>query len=197
MSTNTTKPGQQGEQNDRQARILEAALELLARHGIAGINMRAVAREAGVGLGLVNYYYEDKRSLVRAALHQIDERDVKLIAPDPTLPPDKQLQKALRRLADPEFLTTKHLSLRLHLWALAQAHEEFALINAAAFGRYLDGLAALIGNAKPDLSRDECKVRAADIVVVQNGMWLTALLGVDKASIQRSIARTEEIAFAA
>jgi TetR/AcrR family transcriptional regulator, cholesterol catabolism regulator len=32
---------------------------------------------------------------------------------------------------------------------------------------------------------------------VQNGMWLTALLGVDEASIQRSIARTEEIAFAA
>ena len=44
----------------------------------------------------------------------------------------------------------------------------------------------------------ECRERAADIVVVQNGMWLTALLGVDKASIQRSLARTEEgIAFAA
>ncbi|MBG6216990.1 AcrR family transcriptional regulator [Arthrobacter sp. CAN_A6] len=194
MMTNTMKSG---EQIDRQARILEAALELLSRHGISGVNMRAVAREAGVALGLVNYYYEDKMSLIRAALHQIDEHDAKLVAPDPASPPDGQLQKALRRLADPEFLTTKHLSLRLHLWALAQAHEDFALINAAAFKRYLDGLAVLIGNAKPELSSDECEVRAADIVVVQNGMWLTALLGVDEASIRRSIARTEEIAFAA
>ena len=184
-----------GEQLDRQARILEAALSLLSRHGISGVNMRAVAREAGVALGLVNYYYEDKSSLIRAALHRIDESDLELVAPDPASSPDEQLQKALRRVADPELLTTQHLSLRLHLWALAQAHEDFALINAAAFDRYLDGLAALIGNARPGLSAEECRERAADIVVVQNGMWLTALLGVDEASIRRSIDRTEQIAF--
>jgi len=186
-----------GEQVDRQARILEAALDLLSRHGISGVSMRAVAREAGVALGLVNYYFEDKTSLIRAALHRIDERDLRLVAPDPASPPDEQLRKALRRVADPEFLTTQHLSLRLHLWALAQAHEDFAHINAAAFDRYLKGLAALLANARPELPADVCRERAADIVVVQNGMWLTALLGVDEASIQRSIARTEEIAFAA
>jgi hypothetical protein len=81
------------------------------------------------------------------------------------------------------------------LWALAQADEEFAQINAAAFDRYLQGLAALIGNAVPGLSADECKARADDVVVVQNGMWLTTLLGIDKAAIERGIARTEEIAF--
>jgi TetR/AcrR family transcriptional regulator, cholesterol catabolism regulator len=186
-----------GEQVDRQSRILEAALDLLSRHGISGVNMRAVAREAGVALGLVNYYYEDKSSLIRAALHRIDEHDLMLVAPDPASPPDEQLRTALRRVAGPELLTTRYLSLRLHLWALAQAHEDFAVINAAAFDRYLDGLATLIANAKPELSRDECRERAADIVVVQNGMWLTALLGVDKASIQRNLARTEQIAFAA
>lgn len=185
-----------GEQLDRQARILEAALDLLSRHGISGVSMRAVAREAGVALGLVNYYFEDKSSLIKAALRQIDERDFRLVAPDPASPPDEQLRRALRSVADPQFLTTQHLSLRLHLWALAQAHEDFALINAEAFDRYLAGLAALIGHAKPMLSGDDCRERAADIVVVQNGMWLTALLGVDQASIQRSIARTEEIAFA-
>jgi AcrR family transcriptional regulator len=186
-----------GEQVDRQSRILEAALDLLSRHGISGVNMRAVAREAGVALGLVNYYYEDKSSLIRAALHRIDEHDLMLVAPDPASPPDEQLRTALRRVAGPELLTTRYLSLRLHLWALAQAHEDFALINAAAFDRYLDGLATLIGNAKPELASAVCRERAADIVVVQNGMWLTALLGVDEASIQRSLARTEEIAFAA
>ena len=67
---------------------------------------------------------------------------------------------------------------------------------AAAFDRYLDGLAALVSNANPELSWEECRDRAADIVVVQNGIWLTSLLGVDKASTQRSIARTEQIAFA-
>ena len=38
--------------------------------------------------------------------------------------------------------------------------------------------------------------RAADIDVLQNGMWLTALLGLDRASIRRSVTRSEEIALA-
>ncbi|WP_458779709.1 TetR/AcrR family transcriptional regulator [Arthrobacter sp. D3-16] len=193
MATKTVKPG---EQVDRQSRILEAALDLLSRHGISGVSMRAVAREAGVALGLVNYYYEDKLSLIRAALHRIDQHDLMLVTPDPDSSPGEQLKTALQRVAGPEFLTMQYLSLRLHLWALAQAHEDFASINAAAFERYLQGLAALIGNARPELSNEACRERAADIVVVQNGMWLTALLGVDKDSIRRSIERTEEIAFA-
>ncbi|VXB83801.1 TetR/AcrR family transcriptional regulator [Arthrobacter sp. 9AX] len=197
MDTGTVNTRGQGGQVDRQSRILEAALELLSRHGISGVSMRAVAREAGVALGLVNYYYEDKSSLIRAALRRVDEHDLALVAQDPALPPEEQLRNALRRVAGPELLTTRYLSLRLHLWALARADEDFALINAAAFARYLDGLAALIGNARPELSAMDCKERAADIVVVQNGVWLTALLGVDKESIRRSIARTEEIAFAA
>jgi AcrR family transcriptional regulator len=192
MGTNTVN----GEQIDRQSRILEAALDLLSRHGISGVSMRAVAREAGVALGLVNYYYDDKTSLIRAALRRVDEHDLLLVAQDPTVAPDEQLRKALRRVAGADLLTTRYLSLRLHLWALAQADEDYAQINAAAFDRYLDGLAALVSNAQPGLSWEECRDRAADIVVVQNGMWLTSLLGVDKESIQRSIARTEEIAFA-
>lgn len=193
MGTNTVNSG---EQLDRQSRILEAALDLLSRHGISGVSMRAVAREAGVALGLVNYYYDDKTSLIRAALQRVDEQDLQLVAPDPAAEPDEQLRKSLRRVAGADLLTTRYLSLRLHLWALAQADEGFAEINAAAFDRYINGLATLVSNAKPELSWAECRERASDIVVVQNGVWLTSLLGVDKESIQRSIARTEEIAFA-
>lgn len=185
-----------GEQMDKQTRILDAAMDLLSRHGISGVSMRAVAREAGVALGLVNYYYDDKTTLIRAALRRVDEHDVALVAPDPSLAPDEQLRAALRRVAGADLLTTRYLSLRLHLWALAQADEDYAQINAAAFDRYIDGLATLVSNANPGLSWEACRERGADIVVIQNGVWLTALLGVDKASIERSIARTEQIAFA-
>lgn len=193
MGTNAVTSG---EQVDRQARILEAAMDLLSRHGISGVSMRAVAREAGVALGLVNYYYDDKTTLIRAALRRVDEHDLLLVAPDPSVAPDEQLRRALRRVAGADLLTTRYLSLRLHLWALAQADEDYAQINAAAFDRYIDGLAALVSSAMPGLAWEACRERASDIVVIQNGMWLTALLGVDKASIQRSIARTEQIAFA-
>jgi TetR/AcrR family transcriptional regulator, cholesterol catabolism regulator len=183
-------------EKDRQERILDAVLGLLSQRGISAVSMRAVAREAGVSLGLVSYYYEDKSSLIRAALHRIEAQDMAMVEPDPSLAPEDRLRAALRRVADPKFLTTEYLSLRLQLWALAQAHEEFEQINTAAQERYRAGLAALIRGARPGLSRRDCNKRAADIDVVQNGLWLTALLGLDRASIRRCIGRCEEIALA-
>lgn len=182
------------EKVDRQERILEAVIGLLARHGISGVSMRAVAREAGVALGLVNYHYSDKTSLIRAALRRVEEQDLALVEPDPGLPPEERLRAALRRVAAPEFLTTEYLSLRLQLWALARAHPDFEQINTDAQKRYRERLATLIKDARPELSRAERNKRATDIDVLQNGLWLTALLGLDKASIRRCVARTEEIA---
>jgi AcrR family transcriptional regulator len=180
---------------DRQGRILQATIALLAREGISGVSIRAVAREAGVALGLVNYHYADKTSLIKAALRQVEEQDLALLEPDPGLPPQERLRAALGRIAEPRFLTTEYLSLRLQLWALAQAHPDFEQINTEAQKRYRAGLAKLIRAARPDLTRGECARKAADIDVVQNGLWLTALLGLDRASVRRGLARCEEIAF--
>jgi AcrR family transcriptional regulator len=184
------------EKVDRQALIFEAVLSLLSRRGISGVSMRAVAREANVALGLVNYYYEDKTSLIAAALRHVEEQDIAIVEPDPMLSPEERVRAALRRVADPEFLTTEYLSLRLQLWALAQADEAFAHINTAAHERYRAGLASLIRSARPALTRAECNRRATDIDILQNGMWLTALLGLDRASIRRTVRRSEEIALA-
>ena len=182
-------------EKDRQERILDAVVRLLSEGGISAVSMRAVAREAGVSLGLVNYHYEDKTSLIRAALHRIEEQDLAMVEPDPAREPRQRLRAALTRVADPEFLTTEYLSLRLQLWSLAQAHEDFEQINTEAQRRYRTGLAALIRAARPELTRADCARRAADIDVVQNGLWLTALLGLDRASINRSVDRCQEIAF--
>lgn len=178
----------------RDQRILDAVLSVLSQHGIAGVSIRAVAKQAGVSLGLVNYYYADKVSLIRAALQRIEAQDIALLDPDPSMPPLERLVAALRRVVDPEFLTVEYLSLRLQLWSLAQAHDDFAEINRTAQQRYRAGLADLIHQARPTLSRQECDRRAADIDVIQNGIWLTALLGLDQASLQRSASRCEAIA---
>lgn len=179
---------------DRQGRILQATVDLLAREGIAGLSMRAVAREAGVALGLVNYHFEDKVSLVRAALERVEEQDLAMLDADPEATPRDRLLSGLRRFAEPGFLTTQYLSLRLQLWALASVHEDFERINTRAQKRYRARLSELIRDARPELSRGECNRRAADIDVVQNGVWLTALLGLDRASVRRGVARCEEIA---
>ncbi|UNS95169.1 TetR family transcriptional regulator [Streptomyces tubbatahanensis] len=196
MSETAAEAAETEKKAGRQERILDAVLALLSQHGISGVSMRAVAREAGVALGLVNYYYDDKVTLIGAALRRIEAQDVAMVEPDPARGPEDNLRAALRRVADDRFLTTEYLSLRLQLWALAQAHPDFAHINTAAQRRYRKGLAALIRAARPDLPSAEAGRRAADIDIVQNGLWLTALLGIDRAAIRRSVKRCEDIAFA-
>lgn len=180
---------------DREQAILDAALALLSQQGISGISMRAVAKEAGVSLGLVHYYYSGKVALMAAVLHRIEEEDVALVRANPAESPEDNLRTSLRRTSSAKYLTTEYLSLRLQLWALAQADPTFEQINIDAQKRYRKGLADLIRAARPELSTAEVNRRATDINIVQNGIWLTSLLGIGRNSAKRCIDMCEEIAF--
>ncbi len=182
---------------DKRARILEGVMRVLARDGLAGVTMRAVATEAGVALGLLNYHFEDKDSLVAAALERIGEQDAELVAPEPGLDPGAQLRHALDRVAAPEFLEVGYLSMRLQLWSVAPTSPAMGDINRRAQRRYRAGLVELIQGANPDLDDAEAMRRAADILIIQNGVWLTSALIVDDDAIRRSIDRCLEIAMTA
>ena len=158
--------------------------------------MRAVAQRADVAVGLANYYFENKTALICAALRRVGTQDLELVAPRRDLDPAEHLRACLRRTLDPDTLERDYLSLRLQLWSLAGVEAQFAEINRAAQGRYLTGLGDLIEAARPDLVRAEINRRAADILIVQNGVWLTAILVTDDAAVARAVERCVEIAFA-
>ncbi len=157
--------------------------------------MRAVAKEAGVAVGLANYHFVNKASLIADALHRIGEQDVELVAPIAGTDPVERLGDALRHVLDPSFLATDYLGLRLQLWSLASVDPGFAKINKDAQLKYRSGLSDLIAAARPEVSPDEVDRRAADILIIQNGVWLTSILIVDHDSIARSLRRCEQIAF--
>ena len=180
--------------SEKEERILDAVVAVLGRGGIAAVSMRAVAREADVALGLMNYYFDDKTALIAAALRRIGESDARLVEPAEGLEPEEQFREAMRRVVDPEFLDADYLSIRLQLWSLARVDPEFARINHEAQLTYRQGLAALIGAARPEFSAADVARRAADVLVVQNGMWLTSILIVETEAIERSVALCESIA---
>jgi AcrR family transcriptional regulator len=55
--------GRNGESGDRGAAILDVSERLFARHGYDGVTLRTVARQAGVDLALINYYFGPKQQL--------------------------------------------------------------------------------------------------------------------------------------
>lgn len=72
--------------------LLDAALRLFAEHGIEGVSIRAVNREAGLGPASVHYHFGTKDALLDAVLHtygdvvidRIKARAQELADPDAT-----------------------------------------------------------------------------------------------------------------
>lgn len=62
---------------DLRERLLDAALDCFARHGIAATPLRAIAAAGGVNPALVHYYFGDKAQLQEAV---VEERLVPLFA---------------------------------------------------------------------------------------------------------------------
>ena len=59
---------------DRRDRIIDAALEVIARDGVAGTSHRRVAREADVPLGSMTYHFDSMDELLRSAMTRFAEQ---------------------------------------------------------------------------------------------------------------------------
>ena len=52
----------------RRTEVVEGAFRLLARDGVEGFSMRAVAQEAGCTIGLINHWFASKDEVIDAAV---------------------------------------------------------------------------------------------------------------------------------
>lgn len=63
----------------RRTEIIDAAVEVMARVGLAGLSMRVVAQQAGIPLGALSYYFTDKADLVAQAFQQLSDREIERV----------------------------------------------------------------------------------------------------------------------
>ncbi|WP_306326415.1 TetR/AcrR family transcriptional regulator [Streptomyces venezuelae] len=83
----------------RRERIVDAALRVAARSGIAGLSHRTVAAEADVPLGSTTYHFASLDELLVAALRKANEGFDRLLREHPALTaPGTDLAAALARL---------------------------------------------------------------------------------------------------
>ncbi|MCW2551572.1 MAG: TetR family transcriptional regulator [Mycobacterium sp.] len=60
----------------RRIEIIDAAIEVMAQVGLAGLSMRVVANQAQMPLGALSYYFDDKSDLVAQAFQQLSDREI-------------------------------------------------------------------------------------------------------------------------
>ena len=74
------------DKQERREQVIEAAFRVIARDGLAGTSMRAVAQEAGCTIGLINHWFDSRDDLIEATFDQAIEAELEraaAIASDP------------------------------------------------------------------------------------------------------------------
>ena len=132
---------------DRRDRIIDACLDVVAAHGVAGTSLRRVAAAADVPLGSMTYHFAGRDELLREAFGrftreasaQFDQRMAE--APDR----DAALRAVVRLITLDVFATQRDLVLSHELYTLAARDPAFRdLTNGwmrrsrAALGRHFD-----------------------------------------------------------
>ena len=95
-------------------KLLQTAIELFAKHGINGVSTRMLAKESGVNLSSINYYFGGKQRLYDAVLESIVEKISAFIASkrapllETQLPPNEEFKVFIGNLID--FLCSNAIS---------------------------------------------------------------------------------------
>jgi len=74
-----TQTGNTARGVQRRTEIIDAAIAVMAQVGLAGLSMRIVANQAGIPLGALSYYFDDKADLVAQAFQQLSDREIERV----------------------------------------------------------------------------------------------------------------------
>jgi AcrR family transcriptional regulator len=172
-SSNTTEKGL-GRAQD----IMQAARALLAAEGYAGLSMRRVAAEVGMGLSNLQHYYQSKDALLEALL----ETTMSLFQGKI----DAISQAMAGRPATERFLSTVDMFLDeitdpvthaifFEIWALASRNAFASRLMDTMMARERKTIFHLIRGLAPGLSDEATMQRAVLIVAQVEGLMLFRL----------------------
>ncbi|MFI8087724.1 TetR/AcrR family transcriptional regulator [Streptomyces sp. NPDC086080] len=151
----------------RRQRIIDAAIRVVGRAGIAGLSHRSVAAEADVPLGSTTYHFRTLDDLMVAALRQANEGFAKVVAARGGLEdPRADLATELAALMG-EWLAGERTGVELEYELYLAALRRPALRPVAA--EWCEGVAG-------QLSRRTDPVTARALVALVDGICLQALL---------------------
>src|SRR5687767_11794355 len=72
--TSTKGDSERALEERRKRQILPAVIAVVAEDGFDGATMRKIADRAGVSVGMLSYYYRNKRDMIQDALRDAHER---------------------------------------------------------------------------------------------------------------------------
>jgi AcrR family transcriptional regulator len=178
---------------DARERILEAACDVIAAHGIEDVRIARIATLAGVSPALVHYHFETREALLGEAL----EHSFELLGDLRTTRAEAEGWTAAQRLAwmiDQSLpfagLGDREWRLWLELWGRAARQEELRGVAARLYERYDEWIAEAVadGIARGEFRRADVHVVTQRLIAAIDGHGMRVL--VDDPAMPRARARS-------
>lgn len=136
----------------RRRQILQAMFNCLAEQGYARVTMRDIAREAGISVGTLYLYFDDKNEIVSALQQQSDDRVDTRVRRSADQTPVQELHSTidylLMEMEEPDIAPT--LRVDLQIWAESVHHDSLGALARQVLGDKTLMFANLIRTAQAE-----------------------------------------------
>lgn len=161
----------------RKAKLIEATLECLKRHGFQGASIRQISAQAGVSVGLIGHHYSGKDQLVAEAYRAITGRVMSLLrdamknaAPNAR----ERLSAFFRGSFSDELLDPQLIDAWLAFWGAVRTVESINLAHEHSYSEYRGILRKVLSELAQEQSWEnfDPDLAAISLSALLDGLWL-------------------------
>ena len=156
-----------------QARVIEAVVDVIARHGISGTTFATVSAAAGVSQGVLVFHFKNKEGLLTATLSRLlqEYRQAwqEVIAADDPL---ERILGLIRTDFSPEICSQTKLALWFSFWGEAGAQP---LYNKICVEAEIERNDAMLGSCRDLVAKSggpDPELLTQSIEAFTDGLWL-------------------------
>lgn len=182
--------------DERREELLAAVWRILARDGIEGATLRAIAAETGWSSGVLQHYFRSKHDIIVSA-HELayaraGERIERRIA---SLRGIDALRAALHEALPLDEERLLEARIEVSAWNLAANDPDFAALRHAGVRRWWEQLRTLVADARqvPAESPEEDDFVAHELLMLVDALSVEAVLLPDLTTPERQKQLTERV----
>lgn len=174
----SAKPAfKRAEPDARRASLIAATARVLARDGVAGTSVRAIALEARVSPGLVGHYFDGIDALVAATYAHVEAQVTAAI--DAALDaagadPRARLDAFVTASFAPPVASGELLATWIAFWSLVRSRPEIARQHDEQYAAFRARLEGLLGDC--GMPPDRRRHAGIAITALVDGLWLELCL---------------------
>jgi AcrR family transcriptional regulator len=174
---------------DTRERLLAAAVEYAAEHGLADLSLRTLAGALGTSHRMLLYHFGSREALLIEVIRSVEEQQraalAQILEEEADEPPAEIMRRMWARVADPALWPNERLFFEVYAQALQGSPHALPLLDGIV-DAWVEPLAALVAPGRPEA---EARAEARLGVAVVRGLLLDLLATGDREAVDAAMER--------